>query len=171
MKPQIALAPARKELALKPLSLKSFWDEVHRIQEQIEQRAYALFELRGRENGRDLDDWLKAEQEFLEPVPVDITEQDKALNIRAKVPGFSASELKINLEPWTLTITGTHEQKTEKQGQKSKVHEWRRKKICRIISLPAAIVPEKATATLNENMLEVKAEKAKPAASIEVTAA
>ena len=30
-------------------------------------RAYALFEARGREPGRDIDDWLRAEHELKEP--------------------------------------------------------------------------------------------------------
>ncbi len=34
-----------------------------KLQEQIRQRAYELFEKRGREHGHDLDDWLKAEAE------------------------------------------------------------------------------------------------------------
>jgi hypothetical protein len=33
------------------------------IQEQIRQRAYQLYEQRGREDGHDLDDWLTAESE------------------------------------------------------------------------------------------------------------
>ena len=34
--------------------------------EDIAQRAYALYEARGREEGHDLDDWLQAERELLE---------------------------------------------------------------------------------------------------------
>jgi DUF2934 family protein len=30
---------------------------------EIEKRAYGIFEARGREDGRDVDDWLEAEQE------------------------------------------------------------------------------------------------------------
>ena len=33
------------------------------VEEKIRKRAYELYELRGREDGRDLDDWLKAESE------------------------------------------------------------------------------------------------------------
>ena len=33
------------------------------IQEKIRKRAYELYELRGGEEGRDVDDWLKAESE------------------------------------------------------------------------------------------------------------
>ena len=33
--------------------------------EDVERRAYELYEQRGRENGRDWDDWLQAEREML----------------------------------------------------------------------------------------------------------
>ena len=35
------------------------------IDERIRQRAFELFELRGRQDGRDFDDWLQAEAELL----------------------------------------------------------------------------------------------------------
>lgn len=34
------------------------------LQEQIRRRAYELYEQRGREDGRQLDDWLQAESEL-----------------------------------------------------------------------------------------------------------
>ena len=34
------------------------------IKQQIHQRAYELYEQRGRDDGRDLDDWLQAECEI-----------------------------------------------------------------------------------------------------------
>lgn len=33
------------------------------VQDQIRRRAYALYEERGRTDGHDLDDWLRAESE------------------------------------------------------------------------------------------------------------
>ncbi len=35
------------------------------LEEEIRHRAYELYEQRGRENGRDLDDWLRAEAETI----------------------------------------------------------------------------------------------------------
>ena len=35
-------------------------------QQEIAQRAYALYEARGREDGHDMDDWLEAERELLQ---------------------------------------------------------------------------------------------------------
>jgi hypothetical protein len=37
----------------------------HGIHARISERAYALYEEHGRENGRDLEDWLAAEQQVL----------------------------------------------------------------------------------------------------------
>lgn len=33
------------------------------LREKIRQRAYALYELRGKDDGHDFDDWLEAESE------------------------------------------------------------------------------------------------------------
>jgi hypothetical protein len=35
------------------------------LEEKIRQRAYELYEMRGREGGHDLDDWLRAEEEIM----------------------------------------------------------------------------------------------------------
>lgn len=34
------------------------------IPQRVAQRAYELYELRGREHGHDVDDWLRAEEEI-----------------------------------------------------------------------------------------------------------
>jgi hypothetical protein len=34
------------------------------LAEQIRRRAYELFEVRGREEGRELEDWVRAEEEI-----------------------------------------------------------------------------------------------------------
>ncbi len=36
---------------------------IEQLQERIRQRAYELYEQRGREDGRDFDDWVTAESE------------------------------------------------------------------------------------------------------------
>jgi len=37
------------------------------LEEKIRVRAYALYEERGREDGHDLEDWLRAEAELTAP--------------------------------------------------------------------------------------------------------
>jgi len=36
------------------------------LENEIRQRAYELYEARGRKNGHDLEDWLRAEEEISE---------------------------------------------------------------------------------------------------------
>jgi DUF2934 family protein len=38
--------------------------QTENLDQQISNRAYDLYEARGREEGRDLDDWLRAEKEI-----------------------------------------------------------------------------------------------------------
>ncbi len=39
------------------------------VQQQIRERAYQLFEARGRQPGHDVEDWLHAEAEILATLP------------------------------------------------------------------------------------------------------
>ena len=54
----------------------------HVLEAKIRFRAYELFQERGCEHGRDLDDWLQAEAEFLQqsdraPAPRSIASRKK----------------------------------------------------------------------------------------------
>lgn len=71
------------------------------MREQIARRAYELYEQRGRQDGRDLEDWLAAEKElwnqnFNRPRPVPMTVQENSARgsrqRQAKARVASASE-------------------------------------------------------------------------------
>ena len=42
---------------------KTSFSEPRNLDEQIQRRAYELYEQRGREHGHELEDWLRAEKE------------------------------------------------------------------------------------------------------------
>ena len=46
-------------------SMRPMWQSED-LGARIAERAYALYEQRGREEGHDLEDWLQAEREILE---------------------------------------------------------------------------------------------------------
>lgn len=48
-----------QELPPEPASMQKYSDEVR---DRIAKKAYELFEQRGRQDGQDLDDWLRAEE-------------------------------------------------------------------------------------------------------------
>lgn len=169
MKP--VLTHNETEIALQPKSSSSFLEEISELFNKIEKRAYELFDGRGREDGHDLEDWFNAETELFRELPLEIVEKENLLIIRAEVPGFTAEELEISLEPVLLTVTGKHQQETEKKQEKKVHSEIREKEIFRRIVLPVNVIPDNATATLNNGVLEITAPKAVEAKKIKVAAA
>ncbi len=54
-----------KKRTTKAASAKKQIQITEEQQEEIRRRAYELYEQRGRENGRDSEDWLAAEEEVV----------------------------------------------------------------------------------------------------------
>ncbi len=76
----------------------SLYDYRNELSNRIAQRAFSLVQGNGRIHGHGLENWLK-ESEFLTPVPLELSETDTELTVRAEVPGFTEKELEIIVEP------------------------------------------------------------------------
>jgi HSP20 family protein len=134
----------------------------------IARRAFEIFEGRGRVDGRDLEDWFGAESELLHPVHLDIAESDDEVTVHAEVPGFTAQDLEVSLEPHRLTISGKRESNEEREAKKTIYREHCSNEIFRAIELPAEVDSSKVTATLKDGVLELvmpKVAKAQKAGS------
>ena len=110
--PATPMQPRRESTPSIPPKLVPAADLVKRLQElheSIARRAYESFESKGRTCGRDLEDWLQAESEFLHPVHVDVAESDDGLTVRAEVPGFRGENLMVGVEVRRLAIAGKRE--------------------------------------------------------------
>lgn len=155
-----------------PLTL-NFLDELEALSRETARRAFALFQQRDYADGRDLDDWLRAESEILRPVPIEMSESDDSYTIRAEVPGFNANNLTVQADSNSVYIRGKAEQKKEekKGGGHIKYTEFSTTELCRRIALPNSINPEKIAARLTNGVLEITLPKAAPPKTIEVKAA
>lgn len=169
MKPVLAHKRKEKTIAVHPKEPSSFIQQINDFINKIEKRAYELFELRGHENGHDLDDWFKAESELFQSVPLEIKEENKRLLIRAEVPGFEVDDLEISLEPALLTIQGSQKKEFEKKEKEGLYSETREQEIFRQVTLPVNVVPDSAEANLKGGILEISAQKAE-ARKIELAA-
>jgi HSP20 family protein len=138
------------------------------IYESIAHRAFEIFEHNGRNFGHDLENWFKAESEMLHPVHVDVTEADESLAVRAEVPGFTADQLHVSIEPRRVTISGKRDTKEERKGKKTIFRETCSDQILRVIDLPEPVDAKKLSATLNEGVLELKMPKAEPATKVTI---
>ena len=154
------MQPAKEAAPMKLLPGSDLFDRIHNLSDSIARRAFEIFEDRGRAFGHDLEDWLRAESEFLHPIHLDIAESDDAVTVRAEVPGFSAKELEVGVEPHRLTISGKREAKEEHKSKKTIYSEHFRNQIFRAVDLPAEVDTSKVTANLKDGVLELSIPKA-----------
>jgi HSP20 family protein len=169
MEKQSAIAQPEKEaVPVKSLPGSDLFEHVRELSNAIASRAFEIFESRGRALGRDLEDWLRAESEILHPVHLDIAESGDALTVHAEVPGFSAKELEVGVDPQRLTISGKRITSKEHTSKKTIYTERCSNQIYRAIDLPGEVDTSKVTATLKNGVLEVSMPKAAKGQKVQI---
>jgi HSP20 family protein len=138
---------------------QAIYTHMNELYDAIARRAFELFEDDGRISGRDLDHWFRAEAEVIHPVHVQVRESDEAIIVDAEVPGFSANELTLSLEPRRLTISGKKQSRTEEKQGNVVYTERCSNELLRSVELPVEVNVSRATATLNNGILELTAPK------------
>lgn len=134
----------------------------------ISRRAYELFENNGYLIGRDWDNWFKAEQEMFHPIHAEITATDDSISVKAEVPGFTEKDLHLSMEPRRLTISGRRQTTTQQKKGETVYSETCSNEIFRVVDLPAEVDTSKATATLNDGVLELTVPKVAAARTIPI---
>ncbi len=147
-----------------------FFERGQEIHELIARRAYELFEARGFAHGHDQEDWHRAKDEILLNVPVDVTETEAELTVRAEVPGFSEKDLEIQVAPHSLCITGKRQMAAERKEGKAVYSERHPDQIFRVLDLSSQLDPDSVNATLSNSILEVKVLKVATGKKIAVRA-
>lgn len=128
--------------------------------DSIARRAYEIFETSGKQFGRDWENWFRAEKELFHPVHLDVNESAGIVSIRVEVPGFTAKELEINVEPRHLTIAGNRESTKEQKKGQTVYSERCSSRLFRSVELPAEVDADKAIATLKDGILQLTLPKA-----------
>lgn len=127
----------------------------------IARRAYELFEIRGGEQGRDWEDWFRAESELLRPVSVIISESEDRIMVCANVLGFDENELSVAVQPRRLSILGQKKMMaTETEGGKVEYIDWYPDRILRVIDLATEVIPERAWVELQGGVVKFDLPKA-----------
>jgi len=142
-------------------------ERFNKVYDQIANRAFSIFENEGL-FGRDLENWFKAETELFHPVHVNVTEAGGTVAVQAEVPGFEVKDLEVTLEPQRLIISGKRETNEETQKGKTVYREQCSNEIFRAVALPAEVDASKATATLKNGVLELRAPKSATATTSRV---
>jgi HSP20 family protein len=148
-------------------SSASLLDQFDEIYDSISRRAFELFQSNGQLFGHEWDDWLRAESEILHPVHLDVTESDGEFTVVAEVPGFTAKELDIRVEPRRLTISGKRELKENNHGKKI-LSAICSNQILRSIDWPVDVDPSRVSASVKDGILSISLPKAAHARAVRV---
>ena len=140
----------------------TYIERTRRISDAIARRAYELFEARGFEHGHDREDWFRAESEFLTPVPAKVVAINGGLTIRSKFPGFAHKDVEVHVGPKRLIIYAKKRESSEQKGGRAFPTGKMSDEIFRVLDLPHEIDPDKITATLENEVLEVTLQKVEP---------
>src|SRR3989454_11275760 len=133
-----------------------FIEPAQEINDLIARRAYKLFESSGFTHDHALDDWLRAESEILLQAPVDVTETETGLTIRADVLGFREKDLEVRVAPRSLCITGKRPESSDQKEGTTIYSERRSKHIFRVLQLPAETDLDTVHATVSDGLVEIK---------------
>jgi HSP20 family protein len=159
-KPAAAVQTALSRPPVKAAKPKNMIERMDRLYDTISRRAYDLFEKDGRVDGHDLSHWLEAEREFLHPVHIQMEETDTQFVVHAELPGFTASDIEVSVEPRRVTITGKRESKQEDKTGNAIYMEQCSDEIFRTMLLPTEVNTTKVTAALKDGVLNVQLPKA-----------
>ena len=160
MKSQAFAPAAIPAVITMPEPTSTFEPTLKDIYDQISQRAYDLFSERGHQHGSHLDDWLRAEAELFQAIPIEILDNDDSLTVRAEVPGFSPKDLEVKVEPSRLMVRAQTEQSRRASSERTLYSERQSKQIFRVLNLPTKVNADKVSATIQDGVLNIVLPKA-----------
>jgi len=163
------MQPVKTQVPVKQSAADDFVERIQQTYDSIARRAFEIFDHNGRWSGRELEDWFRAESELLHPVHLEIEESDEDLFVWAEVPGFTAKEIEIQLEPRKLTIAGNHEAQEDSKKGKTIYSERCAREILRVVHLPAEVDSAKVSAILKDGVLTIELPKAPHAKSVRIS--
>jgi len=135
----------------------AIFDEIAKRFEEVERRAFDLFEERGCEVGHELEDWLNAEHELLGWPTGELAEKDGTYEMRISLPGFEAKEVEVTAAPNEIVVHATT--KEEKKEEKANVlwTEFGSNEVYRRFDVPNSINVDKVTANFENGLLRITA--------------
>jgi HSP20 family molecular chaperone IbpA len=158
--------------------------ELSRLMGEVERRAFARFQGRGRRTGSALDDWSAAEHEVLGWPAAELCEVDGRYEMALTLPGYTAGEVEVTASPREVVVHASTAGRRERaargqeedggtsanghtsEGQTGNGHarvlwsEFGSNDVWRRFALAAPIDVDQVTARLENGMLRVRAPRA-----------
>jgi HSP20 family protein len=108
---------------------------------------------------------LFTEDEGVEVLPLDVSQTDQNVIVKASLPGFKPEEVDISVTGDTLTIKGEHQEEKETKEEQYWLKERHYGSFSRSITIPVEVKSEKAEASFENGVLTLtmpRVEEVKP---------
>jgi len=92
-------------------------------------------------------------------LPLDISDSEKHLIVRASLPGFRTEDVDVQVHDGVLTIKATHTEQVEDTGEKFLRRERRTRSLERRVALPTVVEGANVDATLKDGVLTLRLAK------------
>jgi HSP20 family protein len=133
------------------------FEEMAKRMEAVRLRAFDLFEKRGRELGRELEDWFKAERELMGAPASELVEKNGAYELQITLPGFESKDIEVTALPSAIIVhAATQDQKKTEEGNVIRT-EAGSNEVYRSFEVPALINVDKVTASFEKGVLRIEA--------------
>jgi HSP20 family protein len=147
---------------------ESILEKIQDAENRIRARAFELFAGHGLFD-RDLDNWLKAEDELTLRPSIELCEKDKQFKLKISVPGVEPKAIDIEATPDAILVKAeVHHDHEVTEGD---VHtcEFRSGSLFRAVQLPKKIDPDKVKAEVKNGVLLLTADIAEPSRARKVS--
>lgn len=141
------------------LKTQPVFAHIERRLEDVRRRAFELFEQRGGEPGREVEDWLKAEREVLGWPPLETQENDKEFEFQVPLDDFEVSHVKVIVTPLEIIVHAKTEAERQAEEAEALAGEFAGTEVYRRIELPQPIERERTRATFDRGTLRITAAK------------
>lgn len=88
---------------------------------------------------------------------IDMEDSEEYFTVTAEIPGLSKEDIKVNVDKYTLEISG----EVKKEEDKSYIYRERPYEFKRCICFPEEVIPDKVTAEVKNGILTLKVPKKK----------
>ena len=142
----------------------SVFAEFDQLADQIRNRAFNLFDARGRIHGRAMDDWLEAERQICWPA-AELSETDGKYELEVALAGFEPGDIEVTATPSELIVKASHQskqaEKEKSENGKIRWSDFKSENVYRHVELPEMVDVDHISAEFRNGLLTISAPKLK----------
>jgi HSP20 family molecular chaperone IbpA len=122
-----------------------------RMEEQVRERAYQIFQKRAPHEGDPEKDWLDAQLQLLTPINLVVKDHKKNVVIEGDFKKFSPQEIEVEVGPGGLKVFGLHTESTTARKKGVTGSSARTVHLYQAVPLPCAVTLDGGKAILHKN--------------------